>query len=212
MRVKRFILKSCVVVCLCLMIVGSLQAQVRLPEDPQAYNKQQATILKTLKKDMDKSSHKGDVALDYIEQMTAYYKASSALAQNVMDHGDNQVIRQVGRNIKKRNGAEVKKMEPIKLKLKEEKVKDEAREQEYLEHFKDILEKMLQDLEAVEDDNIDRQFLFQMITYNEGAIKLSENLLEYTPNLEVQEVAKRIIDRHTKEIPYLQKLAKEIRQ
>lgn len=58
---------------------------------------------------------------------------------------------------------------------------------------------------------IDRKFLIQMICYNEGIIKISQNLLNYTSNIEVQEIAQKIIDRHTKEIPYLQKLAKEIR-
>ena len=208
---KRLILRSCVVVCLCLMIVSSLQAQVRPPENPQAYKKQQTTILKTLKKDMDKSSNKDDVALDYIEQMIAYYKAGSALSQNVMDHGDNQIIRQVGRSIRKRNGTEVKKMEEIKLRLKDQKVKDEIKEKEYLEIFNQILEGMIEDLERVEDENIDRAFLIQMICYNEGIIKMAQNLLNYTANIEVQDIAQKIIDRHTKEILYLQKLAKEIR-
>lgn len=208
---KRLILRSCVIVCLCMMIINSLQAQVRAPENPQAYKKQQTTILKTLKKDMDKSSNKDDVALDYIEQMIAYYKAGSALSQNVMDHGDNQIIRQVGRSIRKRNGTEVKKMEEVKLRLKDQKVKDEVKEKEYLDTFNQTLEAMIEDLEKVEDENIDRAFLIQMICYNEGIIKIAQNVLNYTSNIEVQDIAQKIIDRHTKEIPYLQKLAREIR-
>lgn len=208
---KRLIRKSLAVVCLCLTLVSSVQAQERPPEDPVAYRKEQKAILKTLRKDMDKSSDEDDATLDYVEQMLAYYKAGSALAKNVMDHGDNQVIRQAGRSMRKRNATEVKKMEEIRLRLKEQKVEDDLKETEYLKVFKEALDTMIDDLEKVEDENVDRMFLLQMICYNEGIIKISQNILNYTPNVEVQEIAQKIIERHTKEITYLQKLAREIR-
>ncbi|MEF9959982.1 MAG: DUF305 domain-containing protein [Niameybacter sp.] len=208
---KRLILQSYMVVCLCLMLVSSLQAQERPPENPGAYKKQQTVILKTMRKDMDKSSDEEDATLDYVEQMLAYYKAGSALAQNVMDHGDNQIIRQVGRSMRKRNAEEMKKMEELRIKLKEQKVEDDLKEAEYLVVFKETLETMMEDLQKVEDENVDRIFLLQMICYNEGIIKMAQNILKYTPNVEVQEIAQKIIERHTKEIPYLQKLAREIR-
>lgn len=208
---KRLILKSCTIVCLCLTCIGPLQAKEKAPEDSGAYRKQQAAILKTLKKDMDKSSEYDDVTLDYVEQMLAYYKAGSALAKSVMDHGDNQVVRQVGRNMRKRNASEIKKMEEIRLRLKEQKIEDDLKEAEYLVGFKQALEIMMEDLERIEDENVDRTFLLQMICYNEGIIKMAQNILNYTPNIEIQEIAQKIIEQHTKEITYLQKLAREIR-
>lgn len=208
---KRLIRINLAVVCLCLTLVSSIQAGERPPEDPVAYRKEQKAILKTLRKDMDKSSDEDDATLDYIEQMLAYYKAGSALAKNVMEHGDNQVIRQAGRSMRKRNAVEVKKMEELRLRLKEQKVEDDLKEAEYLKAFKEALDTMIDDLERVEDENVDRTFLLQMICYNEGIVKMSKNILNYTPNVEVQEIAQKIIARHTKEMTYLQKLAREIR-
>lgn len=208
---KRLIRINLAVVCLCLTLVSSIQARERPPEDPVAYRKEQKAILKTLRKDMDKSSDEDDATLDYIEQMLAYYKAGSALAKNVMEHGDNQVIRQAGRSMRKRNAVEVKKMEELRLRLKEQKVEDDLKEAEYLKAFKEALDTMIDDLERVEDENVDRTFLLQMICYNEGIVKMSKNILNYTPNVEVQEIAQKIIARHTKEMTYLQKLAREIR-
>lgn len=71
----------------------------------------------------------------------------------------------------------------------------------YLEKFQSILEEMIQGMQCAQlGDSISYNFIAQMIPHHRAAIQMSENLLQYTTNIPLQEIARQIVDEQTKSI------------
>lgn len=71
----------------------------------------------------------------------------------------------------------------------------------YLEDFYIILEKMEKGMIDVKlTDSISNNFIMQMILHHRAAIEISSNILKYTTNIELQNIALNIISEQTKSI------------
>lgn len=78
---------------------------------------------------------------------------------------------------------------------------------DYLDRFYCILNKMISGMtEAQLTDSISVNFIVQMIPHHRAAIEMSENLLQYTTNIPLQNIALRIIDEQTKSIADMQEV------
>ncbi len=72
---------------------------------------------------------------------------------------------------------------------------------EYLGTFYCILDEMIREMRGAElTDSISRNFMVQMIPHHRAAIKMSENILKYTTNLQLQDIASGIIKEQTRSI------------
>lgn len=66
--------------------------------------------------------------------------------------------------------------------------------QEYLREYINILQTMMDEMTSVDISNsISANFILQMIPHHEAAIKMCNNLLRFTTNVELQNVANEII-------------------
>lgn len=73
--------------------------------------------------------------------------------------------------------------------------------EQYLSRFYEILDTMIQRMTSVEINNsISRNFILQMIPHHEAAIEMCRNLLQYTTNIELQNIALNIISTQTASI------------
>lgn len=73
--------------------------------------------------------------------------------------------------------------------------------QKYLNAFDCILEQMIQGMTCAELTNsISHNFIVQMIPHHRAAIEMSENILQYTTDLAIQEIAGNIICEQTRSI------------
>lgn len=79
--------------------------------------------------------------------------------------------------------------------------------QVYLETFSSILEEMIQGMTGAElTDSISHNFIVQMVPHHRAAIEMSRNVLNYTTNVELQEIARRIISEQTKSIENMEQI------
>ncbi|EET59393.1 hypothetical protein BRYFOR_08708 [Marvinbryantia formatexigens DSM 14469] len=73
--------------------------------------------------------------------------------------------------------------------------------QRYLKEYRNILEEMICQMTQAElTGSISHNFIVQMIPHHRAAIRMSENLLQYTTCIPLQEIALRIITEQTKSI------------
>lgn len=78
---------------------------------------------------------------------------------------------------------------------------------DYLNRFYCILNEMIHNMtEAELTDSISANFIVQMIPHHRAAIEMSENLLKYTTNIPLQNIALQIIESQTKSIENMQKV------
>lgn len=79
--------------------------------------------------------------------------------------------------------------------------------QDYLSVFYSILEEMIQGMtEAVLSDSISYNFIVQMIPHHLAAIEMSRNLLRFTTNIPLQNIAENIITEQTNSIQNMQEI------
>ncbi len=72
---------------------------------------------------------------------------------------------------------------------------------EYIDTFYKILDEMSNKMKEVEpSSSISATFIQQMIPHHEAAIKMSENILKYTTDTAIENLAKNIIADQTKDI------------
>ena len=73
--------------------------------------------------------------------------------------------------------------------------------QQYLNTFDCILERMIQGMTSADLTNsISHNFITQMIPHHRAAIEMSNNILQYTTDLTIQEIAQNIVCEQTKSI------------
>lgn len=76
----------------------------------------------------------------------------------------------------------------------------------YLNTFNSILENMIKEMtKAPLTNSISHNFIVQMIPHHKAAIEMSKNILKYTTNISVQNIAIQIIDEQTKSIANLKR-------
>lgn len=83
----------------------------------------------------------------------------------------------------------------------------------YLNEFYYILDNMIQGMtEAQLSDSISYNFMVQMIPHHRAAIEMSENILKYTKNQTVQNIAEGIIKEQTKSIADMEAILCECKE
>lgn len=71
----------------------------------------------------------------------------------------------------------------------------------YIDRFRSIYKTMVDSMRCVElTENISTSFIEQMIPHHRAAIEMSENLLQYTTNIPLQNIAENIISSQRKSI------------
>ncbi len=77
----------------------------------------------------------------------------------------------------------------------------------YLQKYHGILEEMIQGMQCARlGDSVSCNFIVQMIPHHRAAIKMSENLLRYTTDIPLQEIAEGIVREQTKSIQGMQRI------
>lgn len=80
----------------------------------------------------------------------------------------------------------------------------------YLSRFHCILDEMIEGMTTAElTSSISHNFIFQMIPHHRAAIEMSENILQYTTLIPLQEIAENIITEQTKSIEDMCDIARE---
>lgn len=82
--------------------------------------------------------------------------------------------------------------------------------EEYLNTFYCILNKMIREMtEAELNNSISHNFIVQMIPHHRAAIEMSNNILKYTSNLPLKNIALGIISEQTKSIEDMKNILNE---
>lgn len=81
---------------------------------------------------------------------------------------------------------------------------------DYIEAFYMIFEEMRKKMEGITPgNNISHNFINSIIPHHEAAIQMAENILKYTTNVDIEEIAKNIIKEQTADIATLQMLKED---
>ncbi len=92
-------------------------------------------------------------------------------------------------------------------------IKLSTNSKEYISKYFDILNKMEEDMQAVTlEQDIARHFIFTMIAHHNGGLLMADNVLKFTTNPEVEELALSLVDSASKAIDKLSPLLEKCEQ
>lgn len=142
------------------------------------------------------------VEYDYLANMIPHHQGAIDSAKMVLKYGKNAHIKALARKIIVAQQREIiyfnrllKKKRynttPISVKEYKKFIKDE----------KSYMDKMMQDMEKTPiSGNIDKDFIAGMIPHHQGAIDVSRQILEYSKDIRIQNIAINIIKAQQQEI------------
>lgn len=79
------------------------------------------------------------------------------------------------------------------------------------EQIIDLMHKPMMQIPFLESDNLDLNFISNMIPHHQGAIDASKQILQYTQNEQIKTIAKHIIQTQEKEIETFKTILKNMR-
>ena len=149
-----------------------------------------------------------DVEKDFLANMIPHHQGAIDSSKELLKHTKNETLKQIANNIIKAQEAEIKEFSDIlnKKDYKQTKISDKDYEK-FVTDEKAIMHRMMSSMHSVKpSSDIDKDFLKAMIEHHQGAVDVSKQILEYSKDEKVREIASRIIKDQEKEIKDFQEL------
>jgi uncharacterized protein (DUF305 family) len=208
---NNYIQKTFVSVMIGLLLFLGMNVQAASSQNEAAYLKRYEAIMKTMKTEMEQAPKTGDPALNYLYQMIPHHEAAVQMAQNLLQYGTNQRIKQIAQKTIKEQTDEIAKMKELIEKIKRNPQVNEAQEAAYMNEFRQAYNAMVDAMDKVKPmGNVDKDFLQEMMPHHDGAISISRAILKYTNNQEVKSMAQNTIKKQTADRKVINKLMSQI--
>lgn len=170
------------------------------------YMEDQDTIMSRMMQDMELTEDTGNAALDFIAGMVPHHAAAIDMAESYLKHGgEHKELKPLAQNIITTQRDEITEMETLYQEISASGKKDQAQADAYREAY----QKMMaghhgHDMGVSTRTSIDTAFAEGMLMHHQMAVDMAKDILKYTDETAVLELAQQIIDTQEKEITTMQ--------
>ena len=162
-------------------------------------------------KSMNAAPNTGNVNLDFVLEMIPHHEGGINMAKAIVKYGSNPEVKKIAENIITSQEAQIPIMKQLKAKFEKEKPSSKADSEEYLEEYNKVKDKMFKEMQGVEiTNNVDANFLQEMIYHHEGAIGMAKDILKYTKDPELRKLAENIVTTQSKGVEEMKALLKKL--
>jgi len=173
----------------------------------QGYNEEYTVIFDAMKKGMNAAPNTGNVNLDFVLEMIPHHEGGINMAKAIIKYGSNPEVKRIAENIITSQSSEIPIMRELKTKLEKEKSSSMADSKKYIKEYDNVKDTMFQKMkDVIITDNVDVNFLQEMIYHHEGAINMANNILKYTKDPELKQLAENIVYSQRKGIEEMKSL------
>lgn len=155
---------------------------------------------------MTSAKLKSSISYNFIVQMIPHHQAAIEMSENVLKFTKNQTLRRIAENIIREQTKSIENMERMKRSCS---MRQNCREDlcGYQNRMEQIMQAMFREMEhSKASDNINCNFMREMIPHHEGAVKMSENTLQYNICPELTPILKAIISSQERGIAEMKRL------
>ncbi|MCR1950957.1 DUF305 domain-containing protein [Clostridium sp. DSM 100503] len=179
-------------------------------EVKQGYNEEYQTIFKNMMNAMNAAPNTGNVNLDFVLEMIPHHEGGINMAKAIVKFSSNPEVKKIAENIITSQEAQIPIMQELKAKFEKEKPSSKADSEKYLEEYNKVKDKMFKEMQDVEITNdINANFLQEMIYHHEGAIGMAKDVLKYTKDPELRKLAENIVTTQSKGVEEMTALLKK---
>lgn len=176
-------------------------------ETKQGYNQEYTTIFNNMKKEMNAAANTGNVNLDFVLEMIPHHEGGINMAKAIVKYSSNPEVKKIAENIITSQSAQIPIMEELKTKFEKEKPSSKADSKKYIKEYDKIKDTMFKKMkDVIITDNVDVNFLQEMIYHHEGAIGMANNILKYTTDPELKKLAENMVSTQSKGVEEMKSL------
>ncbi len=180
-------------------------------EAKQGYNEEYNRIFNNMKKAMNAAANTGNVNLDFVLEMIPHHEGGINMAKAIVKYGSNPEVKKIAENIITSQSAQIPIMQELKTKFEKEKPSSKTDSEKYIKEYDKVKTSMFREMQDVKiTDNVDVNFLQEMIYHHEGAIGMAKNILKYTKDPELKKLAENIISTQSKGVEEMRSLLKTL--
>lgn len=180
-------------------------------ETKQGYNQEYTTIFNNMKKEMNAAANTGNVNLDFVLEMIPHHEGGINMAKAIVKYGSNPEVKKIAENIITSQSAQIPIMEELKTKFEKEKPSSKADSKKYIKEYDKIKDTMFKKMkDVIITDNVDVNFLQEMIYHHEGAIGMANNILKYTTDPEFKKLAENMVSTQSKGVEEMKSLLRNL--
>lgn len=181
-----------------------------ISNEKQGYNEEYTTIFNNMMKAMNAAPNIGNVNLDFVLEMIPHHEGGINMAKAIVKYGSNPEVKKIAENIITSQESQIPIMQQLKAKFEKEKPSSKADSEKYLEEYNKVKDKMFKEMQGVEiTNNVDANFLQEMIYHHEGAIGMAKDILKYTKDPELRKLAENIVTTQSKGVEEMTALLKK---
>lgn len=182
-----------------------------LAKAEKGYNEEYTVIFNNMMKAMNTAPNTGNVNLDFVLEMIPHHEGGINMAKAIVKYGSNPNVKKIAENIIKSQEAQIPIMQELKTKFEKEPLSDKKDSEKYLKTYNSVKDKMFKEMQGVKvTDNVDANFLQQMIYHHEGAIGMAKDILKFTKDPELKKLAENIITTQSKGVSEMRALLKTL--
>lgn len=173
------------------------------------YLTEQDSIMMTMMEDMIIRERSGSAAVDFLKGMIPHHEAAVRMSESYLSHeGESEELKTLARNIITTQKEEIKQMNGMIKEYKENGPRDDANEDAYLEKYSEMFsdDSMSHHINPEGAESIDQAFAEGMIMHHQMAVDMAKDILDYTDQEDVRELAQNIIDLQEEEIAQMEQL------
>lgn len=146
------------------------------------------------------------ITINFIENMIPHHQAAIYMCENLLEYTDYQPLQEIAHNIINMQTRGIEQMREIGM-TTYGYVNSRRDVRYYEKRFFCITNRMICRMKnSLRSNNINLNFVSEMIPHHEGAIEMCENLLRFNIDPRLVEVAKNIIQKQSQGVRELEKI------
>ncbi|EAK1249178.1 MULTISPECIES: DUF305 domain-containing protein [Campylobacter] len=151
-----------------------------------------------------------DIERDFLANMIPHHQGAIDSSKLLLEHTKSEEMKKIAQNIIKAQEKEIQEFQEILDKNLYTKTQiDEETYKKFVQEEKELMQKMMILMSSVkESKNINKDFLEAMIAHHQGAVDASKQILFYSKDKTITDIAKKIILDQEKEIQEFTNLLK----
>lgn len=147
---------------------------------------------------------------DFLYEMIPHHEAAIDLAKNILNYTEDPEVQSLAQSIIKEQTSGILQMKSLLLDLTNATTTPKDDDYEYIKTYEQIIHIMFTKMATPPIScDVNVMFLEEMIPHHEGAIAMAENILQYTTNPQLKEIATQILNTQKAQLPQLQTLLKD---
>lgn len=151
-----------------------------------------------------------NITIDFIKCMIPHHMAAIYMCNNFLNYSKYPPLVEIIKKIINQQNEGIRNMEEI-LRTTPKYKNPKKQVQRYLSKYYEIVNNMVWMMRhSLKSNNIELDFINEMIPHHEGAIAMCKNLLQYPTDPRLISVANEIINEQTKGIKELKEIRKNI--